>query len=93
MSAELLQLESSSPVLETHELPARVSSVRLIKPPLTREHARDAVRTRQLDLHISPALVLDPDPRSDVLEPLKARGLKAPVGEVKALPDTAYTGN
>jgi NitT/TauT family transport system substrate-binding protein len=26
-------------------------------------------------------------------EILKARGLKAPVGEVKALPDSAYTGN
>ena len=58
-------------MLERHEFPARETISVLVKSPLSSEHTVDAVRTDNLHLYIPSALVLNPDPDSNVLQPLK----------------------
>jgi hypothetical protein len=63
-------------VFERHESPTPEARVFLIEPPLASQHARDAVRTRELHLDIASARVRDPHMRSDVLEPFKVAVLE-----------------
>lgn len=68
-------------MLETHELPAGETRIRLIETSLPCEDTDNTIRTRYLDLDIASPLMLDPDSHRHVLQALKIRIIQHVLGD------------
>lgn len=77
-------------MLQRHKFPARETTVRIIKPPLPAQDTNYPIGTGELHLNITPPLMVDPNPNSDMLQPLEVGVIKHRLSDFIRGDDTIF---